>query len=88
MKRKRITTTLISSAIAASAIITPIMSMSVLAADPLQQNSFTENGNTNIPVSCDVKSGYRVILPAQVILEKSAEKYAKSFSPGVFGNFD
>ena len=88
MKRKRITTTLISSAIAASAIITPIMSMSVLAADPLQQNSFTENGNTNIPVSCDVKSGYRVILPAQVILEKSAEKYAKSFSPGVIGNID
>ena len=87
MKKKRILAACLSTFMTISSMVTPFLSVPAYAAET--HNSFTENGTSDIPISCEVKSGYKVVLPAQVALDKDTDtRYTKSFSPGVIGNID
>ena len=88
MKKKRILATCLSTFMTISSVVTPFLSIPVSAAGNL--NSFTENGTSDIPISCEVSSGYTVSLPASIVLNndtsKSGYNVGQIYKVGVSGN--
>lgn len=86
MNKRRFLAACLSSLMTISSMVTPFLSVPVSALE----NSFTENGTSDIPISCEVSSGYTVSLPASIALSgdtgRSDFNVGSTYKAGVSGN--